>query len=174
MPDELRIRQGVRALLTDRDRRVLLVHFDFDDVPGGVWACPGGGINPGEAPIEALVRELSEEVGLTITDPGEPIWWKEHIFSFSRWDGQRDTYFWLEVDAFEPRPQLTEAELWAEHVDGVRWWTWEELGAAQAAYDSGRTDAPEYAMFSPRRLAHLVEDLISQGRPAELLRLDPQ
>ncbi len=71
----------------DADRRVLLVHFSFDwdtDLPTGLWACPGGGIDPGESTAEALVRELQEELGLVIADPGRPIWWKEHLFPMER------------------------------------------------------------------------------------------
>ena len=44
----------------DRDWRVLLVHFAFEDpgLPTGLWACPGGGVDPGETYADALRREL--------------------------------------------------------------------------------------------------------------------
>jgi mutator protein MutT len=32
----------------------------------GRWALPGGAIDPGEAPAQALIREVHEEVGLTV------------------------------------------------------------------------------------------------------------
>jgi 8-oxo-dGTP pyrophosphatase MutT (NUDIX family) len=120
-----------------------------------------------------LIRELQEELGLTIEDPGAPVWEKEHIFSMTRWDGQHDTFYLVEVDAFEPRPQLSDVELRAEHVDTMRWWTYDEIQAAQQLYDQGRLESPTYVTFTPRRLGHLLDDLLTSGRPAQPLRLDP-
>ncbi len=161
--------------MVDRDQRVLLVHFDFTraDLPTGLWACPGGGIDPGESLAQGLIRELTEELGLMIDDPGPPVWWKEHIFAMTAWDGQHDTFFFIEVDAFEPRPRFTEAELRSEHLDGMRWWDYDEIQSAQSLNDEGRRDSPGYVTFSPRRLGHLLSDLLVNGRPAEPLRLDP-
>jgi 8-oxo-dGTP pyrophosphatase MutT (NUDIX family) len=51
---------GVSAVLTDVDRRVLLVRQRYS--PG--WHLPGGGVERGEPPADAIVRELEEEVGL--------------------------------------------------------------------------------------------------------------
>ncbi len=172
----LRIRPAARAVVMDPDRRVLLVHFEFgaEDLPHGLWACPGGGIDPGESTAEGLVRELAEEIGLFVEDPGPPIWWKEHVFPMRRWDGQRDVFHLVEVDAFEPAPQFTEAELRAEYLDDMRWWEYSELQAAQALYDAGQVTAPGYTVFSPRRLGHLVKDLVAHGRPDVPLQLDPR
>lgn len=171
----LRIRPAVRAVVTDPDRRVLLVHFDFrnDDLPTGLWACPGGGLDPGESPAAGLARELREELGLDVADPGSPVWWKEHVFAMRRWDGQQDTYYWIDVEPFEPRPALSRAELRAEHLDDLRWWTYEEVQQAQRRYDEGRVDDPDHVIFSPRRLGHLLNDLLRERRPASPQVLPP-
>ncbi len=160
----------------DTDQRVLLVHFNFepDDLPTGLWACPGGGIDAGETVEQGLIRELHEEIGLDITDPGPVVWWKEHIFPLTRWDGQQDTYFWIRVEPFEPRPAFTEAQLRAEKLDGMRWWGYDEIQHAQQLFDQGRRDDPAYTTFTPRRLGHLLGDLLREGHPAQPLVLPPQ
>jgi 8-oxo-dGTP diphosphatase len=181
--DELRIRQAARAVVMDPRRSVLLVHFDFpvplgpampDDAAdppmwaGGLWACPGGGIDAGESVVDGLRRELREELGLVVDQVGEPIWVKEHHFPMTRWDGQHDTYFLVEVGhPFEPRPAMSDAELRSEHVDAVRWWTYDDLMRAQHAYDAGAVDDGSFAVFSPRLLGHLLTELVEDGRPAE-------
>lgn len=57
-------RLAVRAILV-QDGRLLLVNA----YPGGrsdLWCAPGGGVNPGTSLPENLIREVSEETGLSI------------------------------------------------------------------------------------------------------------
>lgn len=49
---------------TGPDRRVLLIRRD--DI--GVWAIPGGMVDPGETAPAALVRELAEETGVDLSE----------------------------------------------------------------------------------------------------------
>lgn len=51
---------GVRAVLLDADDRIALVRHTYIDG----WYLPGGGVKKGEAVIDALHRELAEEVAI--------------------------------------------------------------------------------------------------------------
>jgi 8-oxo-dGTP pyrophosphatase MutT (NUDIX family) len=57
-------RPAVRVICFDADGRVLLLNW-ADPVSGErLWEPPGGGIDPGETPLQAARRELAEETGL--------------------------------------------------------------------------------------------------------------
>ena len=60
----------VAAALIRRGDDVLLVQQQGPDDPEPLWALPGGVMEVGEFPTEAMVREVREETGLTVTDPG--------------------------------------------------------------------------------------------------------
>jgi 8-oxo-dGTP pyrophosphatase MutT (NUDIX family) len=58
-------REGTDALVRDARGRVLLVRRADD----GRWAMPGGWVDPGETPEQAVVREVAEETGLRVSAP---------------------------------------------------------------------------------------------------------
>ncbi len=68
----IRARLGHDLLLTpaagialfDGEGRVLLARH----VHSGHWGTPGGGVDPGESPKDAAIRELLEEVGLRVDE----------------------------------------------------------------------------------------------------------
>lgn len=57
-------RAGAGAVITDAGGHVLV--FERHDIPGA-WQFPQGGMNDGESPMEAVLRELREETGLSRT-----------------------------------------------------------------------------------------------------------
>ncbi|KLN59490.1 NTP pyrophosphohydrolase [Kiloniella spongiae] len=52
------------AALVDSDGRVLLAQRPEGKSMAGLWEFPGGKVDPGETPEQALVRELKEELGI--------------------------------------------------------------------------------------------------------------
>jgi 8-oxo-dGTP pyrophosphatase MutT (NUDIX family) len=60
--DELLQLPSVSIALRDNEGRVLLARH----AEGNVWLLPGGGIEPGETPADAAVREMWEETGLFV------------------------------------------------------------------------------------------------------------
>jgi len=59
-----RTRLGGYALCTDDEGRVLLARLSVVEIDVGAWTLPGGGVEFGEHPDHAVVRELEEETGL--------------------------------------------------------------------------------------------------------------
>jgi 8-oxo-dGTP diphosphatase len=52
------------AALVDPDGRVLLARRPEGKAMAGLWEFPGGKVQPGELPEQALIRELHEELGI--------------------------------------------------------------------------------------------------------------
>ena len=157
-----RLRRAVRAVILADDDRVLLCRFSFPHpaVPTGatvVWAAPGGGIEPGELPLEALRRELFEETGLVVdTDP--PHVWHQEVATPDRvdgYDGLVNDYFLVRTTPFDPRGALSDDDLAAEHITEMRWWRLADI----ATYDGSD-------LFSPRDIATPLATLIAGDIPA--------
>lgn len=122
-------RDAVRLLIV-ADDWVLLQNDHDPGVPGsGWWVPPGGGIEAGEGPRDAAIREAWEETGLRLAPEqlvgpvGERV--VRHGYS-DRILVQRETFFRVDVERFDPRPQqLTENEKIRKL--GERWWPTAQL-----------------------------------------------
>jgi 8-oxo-dGTP diphosphatase len=155
------LREGVRALIIDDADNVLLLRFDWlgCDVPGGFWANPGGGVEPGESRLEALQRELREEVGLFVEELGPEVWTKTAAFPMSGWDGQIDHIYRHRVAHFEPEPAMSAEQLKAENVHEIRWWPAEAIRTGDA-------------VFAPRALPNLLPEILAAGAPQQPVPLE--
>ncbi len=61
----MRAIEVVAAVISDDERRILATQRGYGDMKDG-WEFPGGKMEPGESPEQALRREISEELAVTI------------------------------------------------------------------------------------------------------------
>ena len=58
----------VACALVDADKRVLIAQRPQGKPLAGLWEFPGGKLEPGERPEATLIRELHEEIGITVRE----------------------------------------------------------------------------------------------------------
>ena len=73
------MRLGAYALCLDASRRLLLVRSATGPDKGG-WTLPGGGVEWGEHPDDAVRRELKEETGADDVDVGRVVAVYSHTY----------------------------------------------------------------------------------------------
>ena len=149
-------REAVRALVVDAAGRLLLLRFENPVSHEAWWATPGGGIEPGESDRDALARELAEEIGLALREPGPVVWTREHLFPWNReLLRQRERFYLVRVARLEVAPAI---DLRSEGVYGYRWWTPAELAGTGE-------------QLAPRALATRLAALLRDGPAAEPLEV---
>jgi 8-oxo-dGTP diphosphatase len=87
-----RTRVGAYALCVDEDERILLARLSIEEVDVGAWTLPGGGLDFGEHPDAAVIRELEEETGLR-GEIEEIAGVFSHVYPKSRAAQGRDLHF---------------------------------------------------------------------------------
>lgn len=124
MKNNLTVIPVVAAALIREDGRVLMQRRAAGGAHGGLWEFPGGKVDPGESPETALVRELAEELGITIAgDRLTPAGWAGQapgeggpggrivilLYTCRDWQGEPECLVGERLDWFAPReiPQLS-------------------------------------------------------------------
>jgi 8-oxo-dGTP diphosphatase len=68
--------------LVDADGRVLIAQRPAGKTMAGLWEFPGGKIEAGERPEDTLIRELEEELGITVKEQClAPLTFASHDYS---------------------------------------------------------------------------------------------
>jgi 8-oxo-dGTP pyrophosphatase MutT (NUDIX family) len=150
-------RRAARVAVLDPEGSVYMFRYDNAEV-GVHWAMPGGGIDPGETPEQAALRELREETGWADLALGPLLWLWEH--DFTRVDvqvRQHERYFLAEGPRREPSGDVAAAHA-ADRIQYGRWWSPDELAATPEA-------------LWPPQLPALLTALHSDGPPSPPLDL---
>jgi 8-oxo-dGTP diphosphatase len=108
------------AVIVRGDGRVLLAQRPEGKAYAGYWEFPGGKLEPGETPAQALARELREELGLVVRRAApwlvqEYVYPHAHVelnfFRVFAWDGEPhghdgQAFAWQRPGAFDVAPLL--------------------------------------------------------------------
>lgn len=151
------VREAARVILVGPGDRLLLframlAHLRAGDGGRGIGITPGGGLEPGEAPIDGARRELWEETGIR-AELGPCVWTRSYTFPWKDFRiEQREQYFFArttETAVANANWTPEEHEFLAAH----HWWSVDEVLQA--------TDE----VFVPRRIAHLLTPLLHGEMP---------
>jgi 8-oxo-dGTP pyrophosphatase MutT (NUDIX family) len=135
---------------------------------GGAWVFPGGAVHDDDSdPADTAVRELQEEAGVVLDDPGELVPW-------SRWITPAmvkirfDTWFYV-----ARAPDGAEAKADGEECVDARWIR------PQDALDAGARDELLLVFPTIRHLQELaslesVEDALATGRQRRIQPIEPR
>jgi putative (di)nucleoside polyphosphate hydrolase len=101
----MKFRPNVALVLQNPGGHILIC--ERSDWPGS-WQFPQGGVKPGEAPLDALEREVREELGLdaghyrVLQSSGPHRYVFDKIKRRRGFDGQEQTYYLAETTADPP------------------------------------------------------------------------
>ena len=118
--------------LIDPDGRVLLAQRPAGKSMAGLWEFPGGKVENGERPEDALIRELGEELGIVVREPClAPLTFASHaypdfhllmpLYVCRRWEGtvvarEGQTLAWVRPNRLRDYPMPPADEPLISHL----------------------------------------------------------
>lgn len=121
--------------LIDADGRVLIAERPAGKALAGLWEFPGGKVEHGERPEAALIRELREELGITVREPClAPLTFASHpypdfhllmpLYVCRRWEGivqaqEGQRLAWVRANRMRDYPMPPADEPLVAHLMGL-------------------------------------------------------
>lgn len=118
-------RKGCSILFVDSSNRLLL--FLRDDIPGlpyaNMWDIPGGHVEEGETPEQCIVREMKEEIGISLD--------RFSLFNIYDFHDRVEYVYQSPLSLDIDQLVLTEGQ-------ALRWFSREEIEKTELAYGFNR------------------------------------
>ncbi len=118
-------RRGAVAICPRNDGRLLVIRRAEGIIAPRMYCFPGGGLEPGESESDALVREIQEELAVTVT-PLRRVWQCRTAWNV-------ELAWWLARLPADAAPTANPAE-----VASIHWFTPAEMAAQPALLSSNR------------------------------------
>ena len=156
------IRVAAYAVIVEDGRGMLLAHWNEGPYSG--WTLPGGGLDPGEDPADAVVREVQEETGYDVR-VGPVIGVRSHVIPAGRRLDPAATGP-LHALGLVYRAEVTGGRLRDEiggTTDTAGWFALDEVDAldrvelvdlARGVRGAARSGYPRHPVAGVRRLCH--------------------
>jgi len=113
-----RVIEVVAAALVDTEGRILIAQRPPGKHLAGGWEFPGGKVEAGETAVQALKRELNEELGITLIEEPQPLTQVRHSYPY----GEVRLDVWL-VKRYAGEPKGMDGQ-------ALRWCSPDELASA--------------------------------------------
>lgn len=129
---EVKLVTVVAVALFDREGHVLIARRPEGKAMAGLWEFPGGKLEPGERPEQALVRELQEELGIHVQPEDlKPLTFASHgydgfhllmpVYTCMTWEGtvtarEHDQLAWVTLDSLRRYPMPAADEPLVTHL----------------------------------------------------------
>jgi A/G-specific adenine glycosylase len=133
-PAPIRVAMATGVLV--HEGRVLVQKRLADDIWAGLWEFPGGVVEAGETPRQAVIREYLEETGLLVNHP-VPIAAFKHSY----------TRYRVTMHAFHVRLQSDPSCLTLGAAQEQRWARWSEI--AELAFPAGHRQLIDHLHDNP-------------------------
>lgn len=120
-------KKSARGLVRNRSGQLLLLRWRDPETRREVWEVPGGSTEGDETLEDALLRELREETGYVDISIRQPIWRRDHPFTWAGQSYMTDEVFYVCDLLSDNQVPTSHDEVEAAGFVESRWWSPAEL-----------------------------------------------
>lgn len=133
------IRKSSRAIVLNKQNQIFLFRYTFDFFAEGesIWITPGGALDEGESFEDALKRELSEEIGMTLTEHAPFVFYRTPLYELKNGETVRsEERFYLLHCTDEEFSYDGWSESETKRMTAGKWWSVEEISQSEEKFFS--------------------------------------